>query len=53
MVTSHHFVEPLVLSVLDFSEARVDVPSPVFCSHLGIMILVVNADCPGQGFVKS
>ena len=45
-MTSHNFVEPLVLSVSDFSwlcpwifKARVDPSSPMLCSHLCIMIL--------------
>ena len=42
-VTSHHFVEPLVLSVSDLPvsfKARVDPSSPALCSHLCIMILL-------------
>ena len=42
-VTSHHFVESLVLSVLDQMtlpmgfKARVDAPSPVLYSHFHVM----------------
>ena len=57
-VTSHHFVQPLVLSVSDFgwlcpwvSWAMVDQSLPALCSRLCAMILRVNSEFPGLGLV--
>ena len=50
-VTNHHFVEPLVISALDFwlilpmgFKARVDPSSPTLCSRLRVMIFRVNSE---------
>ena len=56
VVTSNHFVEPLVLSVWDFGwlcpwKARVDPSLPALYSHLYIMILRVNSELSGLSLV--